>query len=530
MYTSQQEKQLLQFDKAITDLFMEYGSRGRFEEQLFVPSDEKLSQLRRRGMALLSELDAAGLPDNPITSHFREALDVLDARLTDDPAYPSRLLSGVVRQFNDLVNLDQRPWEVRQELFMGKLDQLPPFLDAVVDLGARVSADSLGLLREQWESFDKVLARLRQSMADGEAPSGVETDDVSQDLVAKLDEALDTSTVRQERLAGLEASEDPDLKGLAYPDILKRIFGLPLDKLKKIAVEGVEREYENVQRIARSIDPDRSYTDILEQDLGPCDTVEEMFGSMEKYVAMARERSLELITLPEGEVCHVWPVPEQLQSTYPWGGSYGPDAFQGLLEGAVFLNQVNFDSVTRGWLEMMAIHECYPGHHAQRVKTTAGALPETMKIGGLTFRSSSLNEGIAHRAEEQLQDLFPEKEFPLFVAYRRLHTAVRIRVEMDLFVYGKSIDHAVDLYVKYLNFARPAARGQVRFQELWPGYMNSYYYGYHELCRLQEKYGVPEAEFTELTFSNGYVSLDTIEQLLQMTPEEREAVYAPFRA
>ncbi len=84
----------------------------------------------------------------------------------------------------------------------------------------------------------------------------------------------------------------------------------------------------------------------------------------------------------------------------------------------------------------MAIHEVYPGHHAQNVKTAVGDLPVSAKVAGFNGRATPLVEGIAHRSEELLSDLYGDALFPLFVRFRRLHTALRVQADLLLHHFG----------------------------------------------------------------------------------------------
>ncbi len=163
---------------------------------------------------------------------------------------------------------------------------------------------------------------------------------------------------------------------------------------------------------------------------------------------------------------------------------------------------------------MMAIHEVYPGHHAQNVKTAAGALPLTVKALGFNGRATPLTEGIAHRSEELLSDLYGDPLFPLFVRFRRLHTALRVGADLALHHFGRPVEEVVDRYVDMLGFSRESARGQVRYQGLHPGYMVCYYYGYRALADLRAASPLSERDFTETTFACGYATLPLLRHAL----------------
>jgi len=75
------------------------------------------------------------------------------------------------------------------------------------------------------------------------------------------------------------------------------------------------------------------------------------------------------------------------------------------------------------------------------------------------------------------------------VAYRRLHTAVRIKADLLLHHFGRPVEDAVRLYREHMQFSPGAARGQVDFQQLWPGYMTIYYYGQEHLDEIDREPG-----------------------------------------
>ena len=195
---------------------------------------------------------------------------------------------------------------------------------------------------------------------------------------------------------------------------------------------------------------------------------------MQRFVAIARERSLAYITLPEGETCAVCRVPDYLKDSYPRGGYFSLGSpLGGRPRGAVFLNADNYRAVTGGWVQLNAIHECYPGHHAQFAKTAAGGRPLSFKVGTVASRAAPPSEGSAVRTETLMQDVFDEPAFPLFVAYRRLHTAVRIWVDSSSTTSARRTPSTRrSPYVEQMRFPPHVARGQVYAQQPFPGVLH----------------------------------------------------------
>ena len=192
----------------------------------------------------------------------------------------------------------------------------------------------------------------------------------------------------------------------------------------------------------------------------------------------------------------------------------------------MFLNIYNYKNVTDGWIKINALHEAYPGHHVQYVRSLTDPMPETVKIGA---KSVAIMEGMCLRTERAFEFIYGEDPFyPLFVAYRRHHTSVRIKVDLMLFYYGKTVEEAVQTYMEELGFDRTSARGQVLSQEITPGYFTCYYYGMKKICDWEKQYGYSKKDYTELLFSVGNISLDNFERILKMDPRERESYLGDF--
>jgi hypothetical protein len=175
---------------------------------------------------------------------------------------------------------------------------------------------------------------------------------------------------------------------------------------------------------------------------------------------------------------------------------------------------------------MNTVHEAYPGHHVQFVRTTVDPIPETLKRGA---KHTPITEGTPHRSEQLFEFVFPEDPFyPLFVAYRRHHTAVRIKVDLMLRYFGNPIRDAVQVYMDELDFDHDTARGQVKAQEDMLGYFTCYYYGYKMIAQWEREYNFTPKEYTELLFSAGRMSLENFKRFLDLTPEERHSLTHDF--
>ncbi len=261
---------------------------------------------------------------------------------------------------------------------------------------------------------------------------------------------------------------------------------------------------------------------------GPCDTPEEMLERANRYLRRTRALAHEYVNMPEDEDCCCVPVPYRIRESYPWGGYEGGDSEARPIRGQMFLNIYNYRNVTDGWIKINALHEAYPGHHVQFVRRITDPMPETVKMGA---KSVALMEGMCLRTERAFEFIYGEDPFyPLFVAYRRHHTSVRIKVDLMLFYEGRTIEEAVQTYIEELGFDRTSARGQVLSQEITPGYFTCYYYGMKKICDWEKEYGYNKKDYTELLFSVGNISLANFERILKMDEAERYSYLHDFES
>jgi hypothetical protein len=170
-------------------------------------------------------------------------------------------------------------------------------------------------------------------------------------------------------------------------------------------------------------------------------------------------------------------------------------------------------------MKMLTVHEAYPGHHCQFVRASVDHTPETIKMGA---KSVPITEGLAHRSEPLFEFVFEEDPFyPLFVAYRRHHTSVRIKVDLGLRYFGRPIKEGVDLYVQELDFDRHVARGQVKAQEFMQGYFTCYYYGVKKLLEWEDQYKLDRRDYTETILSAGRMSLENFHKFIKLSAAEK---------
>lgn len=516
------------------------GPNG-WEERLFVPDGESLAAARERRQALASRLEALEAPDavyGLVKGHLADFLDSLEYAIADAEDNPAQAYLGFPYTFQNVVRCDRRPDEARCGTLTGLIGQLEANRDRVLALAGEGGAALSASLRRVREAAGDSRRRLKEFF-----PS------FSVEQRRRLGEAMDRFCALLEDMAGRlsgggapEAPWEDDLGRTvkmdagAYRTLLDKKLGVSLDELLAWHREEIGKTRQEVFRIARGLDVPESreggprtmgeVNDILFRCEGPCDSPEEMFRRAGEYLKRTRAIAHEYVRLPEDEQCRCVPLPDCYKDSYPWGGYEGGDFRYEPYRGQMFLNQYNYRNVTDGWIKLNALHEAYPGHHVQYVRTAMSRTPETVKLGA---KRTPLLEGACLRTERAFQFLFAEDPFfPLFVAYRRHHASVRILVDLMLFYYGEPLEEAIRVYKEELGFDQVTARAQVQAHQNMPGYFTCYYYGMKELCGWEREYGFTKWDYTELLFSAGYIGIETFGKLLRLTPEERERYFNAF--
>jgi len=419
----------------------------------------------------------------------------------DDQSYPNRYISPLVGFLENIVKKDNRQYLKRSNILSKKISQVKLLLDEIERL-AKVTPDKqIGFILESLTSLNRAIDRAKPRLEKWRKKALKNNDEA---LEKSVGDSLSQLVLAQKKIKSSKAVIS-DYMGISrnikdpypYKIVLDKRYGLNLDEVKGWARNELDISVKNFESITRGLDSSKPALEVLQKHDLLYDTVEGLFKQAQKYLDIARDHTHKIMRLPKGERVEIVPLPEYMRSSYPWGAA-GVGGRRTLV-GKYALNPDNFMAVTKGWIQMMAIHECYPGHHTQSVKSMTSRVPKVFK--SRMSRSVQLGEGVAHRAEEKYQDIFDDPIFPLFVAYRRMHTALRVVIELMTHTEGKTVDDAVKMYMDYMGFTEKSSLAQVHYQELLPGYMTCYYAGYLLVKNLEKESNLSEQEFNEHLYS-----------------------------
>ncbi|MBV1758209.1 MAG: DUF885 family protein [Dethiosulfatibacter sp.] len=516
-----------------------------YETTLLIPHINHLESLEKKLNALEQKANAIESPDDVfdlLKCHIKDFIIAQRVELKSIYERPSKTISMFMYAFSNAVRNDSRPDEQKVEILINRFSQADLIWEGIQTWITDVSITYLKELNDTCQVFidtmNVEIPRIPSYFDQINEKQHMEFVEAIQVLALKMGQWIEyVKTIILERGISelIEASDDDVIKfeESYYKTLLEDVIGVNLNEILSWHEDEINKTRNEVFEIANKLNitdklPETmdEVNQILIKYAGPCDTPEEMFKKADEYILRSRNGCKGYVLMPEDETCIVKNVPEQLKLSYPWGGYGGGCPIRRPLQGHMFLNNYNLKAVTDGWIKMNTVHEAYPGHHVQFVRTTLDPLPETVKIGA---KSTPITEGTAHRSERVFEFVFPEDQFyPLFVAYRRHHTAVRIKADLMLRYFGNPIKDAVQLYVDELGFDRATARSQVKAQEGQQGYFTSYYYGMKKLCDWEKEYGYDEKEYTELLFAAGRISLENFEKFLKLNQEDKHSYLNDF--
>jgi len=531
------------FDERCATCLDQIKSTRRYEKQLYVPSEETRKNAERALQELLAEASELEAPDvvfEILKNHFDEFIREQMSHLRRMFAGPSSFISGISNTIDYYSRKDSRSSSERAEILLSRLNNIDAVWSGVRKLLPSTAIDEVSQMADVCDTLSTVAKKMVSRVP--ELYSGM-----SEKLVQEVQSELERVSERakgweqevkefvESRKSGsghkeVVSERDPIEE---YRYLLLNQFGVDLDQILSWHEEEIEKTRSEMFEIANRInvpglpkvDSVEDVVDILNKFEGPCDEPDEMFVRMRDYLDRAQKATREFVKLPEESVVVV-PTPDTLVKHYPWGGYGGGCPRRRPLQGETFLNVENYKAVTDGWIRMNSVHECYPGHHVQWVRSVLDPLPETVKVGA---RGVPTLEGSAHRSERLMEFIYPDDPFyPLFVAYRRHHTSVRIKADLWLRYFGRPFDDVVDLYVQELGFERKVASGQVLAQNLMKGYFTCYYYGMKRLTDLERQLGYNQKDFTELIFSLPRVSLKTMEEFLKLSEPDKSRLLTEF--
>jgi uncharacterized protein (DUF885 family) len=303
------------------------------------------------------------------------------------------------------------------------------------------------------------------------------------------------------------------------------------DELEVIGREVLERTKAELAEVARSIDPDLPWFELVERLKDYHPPREQIVETYAEEVAKARQFIIDknIATLPEGERLRVVETPAFERATTPYAAYMPPAPFDENSEGLFYVTPIDPkepEEVQRDRLRghciyallITVIHEAYPGHHLQL--TVAARSPSKVRK---VFGNNLFVEGWALYCEELMweQGYTSDLRVRLFQLKDLVWRAVRVIVDVGLHCKGMSFNEAVNWLVNEAHLEYSNAVAEVRRYTASPTQPLSYLTGKIAILRLREGCQRKEGSkfslqhFHDRLLACGGLPIRLVEQMLQ---------------
>lgn len=259
------------------------------------------------------------------------------------------------------------------------------------------------------------------------------------------------------------------------------------------------------QEVAERIEPGKHWSEVYEHfkdEHPPADGIKAAYQrSIDAAQAFVKEH--DIVTLPEGEHVVTVDTPPAMRRSSPFGTFQSVDPFGEGLEGQLVLTPIEkwmtseqqaerLRSHHDAWLPIIAVHEAYPGHHVDALKTR-----ENPRLLRKVVREPIFSEGWGLFTEEMMYEagFLAGDDVRLTQLRNRLWRAARVILDVSLHTGRMTFEEAVDFLADRVRFERYAAELEVGMYTERPTYVLGYLIGMQEIMAIRdewiERYGEP---------------------------------------
>ncbi|HEX2138692.1 MAG TPA: DUF885 domain-containing protein, partial [Woeseiaceae bacterium] len=252
------------------------------------------------------------------------------------------------------------------------------------------------------------------------------------------------------------------------------------------------------QEVAERIEPGKHWSEVYERlkdEHPPADGIKQAYQeAIDAAQAFVREHGI--VTLPEGERVVTVDTPPAMRRSSPFGTFQSVDPFGDGLEGQLVLTPIEdwmtpeqqaqrLRSHHDAWIPIIAVHEAYPGHHVDALKTR-----ENPRLLRKVVREPIFSEGWGLFTEELMYEegFLTGDDVRLTQLRNRLWRAARVILDVSLHTGQMTFEEAVDFLAERVRFERYAAELEVGMYTERPTYVLGYLIGMQEIMDIREEW------------------------------------------
>jgi uncharacterized protein (DUF885 family) len=273
---------------------------------------------------------------------------------------------------------------------------------------------------------------------------------------------------------------------------------LNADDLDRIGREAIRQTKAELEEVAAEVELGVLWAGLVERARGQhVATPEEVRPAYEAAMERARQFVIDhdLVTLPEQAFSlEIIDTPEFLRPIIPYAAYMPAAPFESEQKGFFVVTPIDtgappelarrqLEGHNRYHMEVVALHEAYPGHHLQLVR--ANAHPSRLRR---FFTNTTFCEGWALYCEQLMRELgFNEGGLGHLMQLRdQLWRACRVVVDAGLHAGEMTVEEAVRLLVEEARLEEPNAVAEVKRYTMSPTQPMSYLIGKREIMRLRD--------------------------------------------
>lgn len=276
------------------------------------------------------------------------------------------------------------------------------------------------------------------------------------------------------------------------------LFDLDADDIYARGMQAFEDTEALAQEVSERIQPGKHWSEVyetLKDEHPPADGIKEAYQA---WIDKAQQFVIEhqIVTLPEGEHVVTVDTPPAMRRSSPFGTFQSVDRFGTGLEGRLVLTPIEdwmtpdqqaqrLRSHHDAWIPVIAVHEAYPGHHVDALKTRENPRMLHKVVGEPIF-----SEGWGLFTEEMMfeQGFLKGDDVRLTQLRNRLWRAARVILDVSLHTGRMSFDEAVEFLSERVRFEPYAAELEVGMYIERPTYVLGYLIGMQEIIKIREEW------------------------------------------
>ncbi|MFH1864256.1 MAG: DUF885 domain-containing protein [Candidatus Eisenbacteria bacterium] len=480
--------------------------------------------------SLLRDLEAIPLDGEPVEVRIDAAalraslrLEVFEhEELRTHELKPYVYVGAALSGCNELVLGDFAPLADRARSLLGRLRQIPGVLDAMREnvrespavfatVGAEMARGGVGFARSVIPGIGEEVPELRAELVSAGNAAG---------------EAFESAAGYLEGLA--EKSEVPFHVGRERYEWINReyhMLGMDSAELRDLGRRMLVETTAKMEELAREIDSGRTTSEIIDELKSDHPSASGLRQHYAKEMARARDFVLEhdLVTVPAGEELEVIDTPVFLRKILPYAAYHPAGPFESKQRGLFYvtpadegLSPEDQEKQLRGHsvhtIPVIALHEAYPGHHLQLVRSNL----TRRKVRRLLWNTVFI-EGWALYCEEMMKDagFYTDARTRLGQLKETRWRAARVVVDVGLQLGEMSVDEAVEFMMSEVGLEKVNATAEVKRYTGNPTQPSSYLVGKLAILSIRERYEARAgAAFDLKTFHDELLDTGSIQPAL----------------